>query len=41
MNEFDCIVVWMAKDEKERNENNSCLDIKKKRKEKICHLIYC
>ena len=33
MNEFNFIVVWIAKVEKEWNENKSCLDRKKKGKE--------
>ena len=34
MNEFNFIVVWIAKDRKEWNENKSCLDRKKKIKER-------
>ena len=33
MNEFNFIVVWIVRDGKELNENKSCLDKKKKRKE--------
>ena len=33
MNEFNFIIIWIAKDGKEMNENNFCLDRKKKRKE--------
>ena len=34
MNEFNFIVVWIAKEGKEWNENKSCLDRKKKRKKR-------
>ena len=34
MNVFNFIIVWIAKDEKEYNENKSCLDKKKKKKGK-------
>ena len=33
-NEFYFIVVWIAKNGKEWNENKSCLDRKKERKER-------
>ena len=34
MNEFYFIVIWIAKDGREQNENKSCLDRKNKIKEK-------
>ena len=33
-NGFNFIVVWMIKERKERNGNNSCLDREKKRMER-------